>query len=158
MENTNQYPNSFSSVEGLQNSPITIAAQTELIQPALLSDLSPDALTQMVDSKRESLHTRRAELQMMQAQITEKRRQIELLYSLVETQIHYIRLSQIQLEEVELYAQAQNINIEDRLAQKYKLQREQEKMIIAAEAREIWTDEDSVEDMAMTGDGEDRRR
>ncbi|KAH9918961.1 uncharacterized protein B0H18DRAFT_1029717 [Fomitopsis serialis] len=125
-------------IKGLsQIFPLCLAAEAE---PLHLEGLSSDALAQMIDAKEASMSTRRAELEIMQAQIAEKRRQIDLLHSLMETQKLSIRLAVTQLKEAESYARARGIDIEAELAKKERAREEK----IAAEARA--SDEDSEGD------------
>ncbi|KAH9924211.1 uncharacterized protein B0H18DRAFT_955597 [Fomitopsis serialis] len=135
-------------IQGLsQIFPRCLAAEAE---PLHLEGLSTDALAQMIDAKEASVSTRRAELEVMQAQIAEKRRQIDLLHSLMETQKLSIRLAATQLKEAESYARARGIDIEAELAKKERAREEK----TAAEARASGEDEDEGDESDEEGDSD----
>ncbi|KAH9916683.1 uncharacterized protein B0H18DRAFT_1124098 [Fomitopsis serialis] len=133
-----RFLDAFGSTERIEHLahhfPLALAAQAEPIQPAMLADLSIDGLAEMVASKRQSVTARSSELSTMQEQISEKCRQIELLHALSETHIHCLRLSHMQLQDVESYMRARKIEhiVEELVAEKLRAEQERKLRIMSA--------------------------
>jgi len=129
-----------------QRFPLGLAAQAELIQPSDLAELSSDALAQMIDAARAAVSAGSADIEVMLAQIAEKRRQINLLRSLTEAQKDCIRSTMTHLEELESYAHARGVVVEDELAEKQWAQDEMVNVDARASDTKDWEEGDETDE------------